>query len=143
MHGEQGRHGYTACVLCALPVVLDDLDAGGEKPGYHALICASWHDGSACTMCVTLTRYAANRDALTAARADGHVALLRKGTPEAGDGDLLGGYLGGVSVRTATGEHLPEISEPMWELAANLLDGHTTLARALQAAAGLYATPAR
>jgi len=143
MHGEQGRHGCTACMLCALPAVLDDLSDDAEKPGYHALVCASWHEGEACTMCTTLTRYAGDRNALAATRSDGHVAVLRKGTPRAADGDLLGGYLGGVAVRTATGNHLPEISEPMWDSAANLLGGRTTLMRALQAAAGLYTAPTR
>ena len=143
MHAEQARRGCTACMACALPVILDDLGSGTAEPGYHALVCATWHARAACITCKALKRYAAERAVLSATRTDGHVALLRKGAPKLALWDLVGGNLDSVSIRTAAGEHPPTVSEPTWASAANLVDGHTTLARALQAAAALYADPAK
>jgi len=140
---ERARAHCIACRYCALPAILDDMAARAVGPGFHALVCASYHDGSICTTCWALTGYATDRHLLVSTRASGHVALLAAGTLQLALRSVDHETSAAISVRTTPWSDPPQVSAPMWGMAAQLLGGHTTLRRALETASALFSVPAR
>jgi len=133
----QARAGRLPCRSCAYADLLDDLAARASGPGYHYLTCASMHRATAvpCRRCKTLAAYGAQRHILTS-RARGPVALLRPGLLPHPVAALFGMHLRGYNSHITAPLAL---TAPMWDTAASLLVGYTSLTQALEAAAGLYA----
>jgi len=133
---QQAAHGRLPCRRCAYADLLDDLDAHSEAGGYHYLICANTHrvDAAGCPRCKTLAAYGAQRHILVS-RARGPVALLRPGLLPHPVAALFGMHLRGYNAHIAAPLTL---TAPLWDAAASLLVGYTSLTEALTAAAGLY-----
>jgi len=133
------------CRTCALPATLDDLAAGVVGPGFHALVCASYHDAYhdsyTCPTCWALTGYAATRHLLVATRASGHVAILAGGTLRLALASVDHVTSDAISVQAAPWPDPPQVSAPMWYAAAQLLGARTTLRRALETASALFSAP--
>ena len=139
--GDQALLGHWPCRRdgCAYPVVLDALGRKPAGPGYHYVACTYPHARVGnCIRCVTLARYAKERNLLVATPA-GRISILRPGTINGTIADLFGLFMAGHS---APGDDLPEMNAASWAVAASLVGPRVQLAQALQVAAGVHAPPA-
>jgi len=135
----QNADGHAPCPRCAYGPVLTQLGGLVTARGYHVLVCGSHPLAPAhpCMMCAALTAHAQAGGVYLAAMEGDRVALLGAGRLSTAHWPLLARMRLVSRNTTARGPVTPA----RWAAAAAVHVPFTGWARALAAAAGLYAAP--